>query len=304
MPRSVSIVMHEKFPITQVQPHWALEPEEMGSKRKFWYRPDGRNRRRWLFKYPQTGTGQHWAEKLAAEVAGLLGIRHAPVELAVFNGEPGSITRSFTVDGLELVHGNQILQAFVRGYNPAKRFRQADHTMNKILMALDRIFSNDTAKQKAKSQFAEYLVLDALIGNTDRHHENWGVLRERRDGAWYGLLAPSFDHASSLGRELVDDRRARLLEEDRVGAYVERGRGAIYWSPEDIRGSSPLALVRRATLEYPHLLRPAMAQIDRLDGNVDNLIGRIPDGWMSCLEMEFATKMIHYSLDKLREVVG
>lgn len=56
-----------------------------------------------------------------------------------------------------------------------------------------------------------------MIGNVDRHHENWGILRKRVDGEWYGRLAPTFDHASSLGRELVDTgankSRERYLNE-------------------------------------------------------------------------------------------
>ena len=189
----------------------------MGSKKKFWYRSAARHRTHWLFKYPKPDTREHWAEKIAAELAAILGTRHAAVELAIVKSERGSTTRSFVVDGLELVHGNQILKASVPGYNPEKKFGQADHTLDNALTALDGIFTLDTAKHKAKSYFAEYLVLDAVIGNTDRHHENWGMLRQRHDLEWLQFLAPSFDHASSLGRELVDDRRASLLKRDRIG---------------------------------------------------------------------------------------
>lgn len=56
------------YPILEIQPEWVLEPEVLGSKEKFWYRdPDGESE--WLFKYPQSGTGQHWSEKIAAEIA-------------------------------------------------------------------------------------------------------------------------------------------------------------------------------------------------------------------------------------------
>ena len=252
-----------KFPITKVEPEWVLEPEQMGSKRKFWYGQDGDDSRPSLFKYPRIRTGEHWAEKLAAEVAGMLGIPRAEVELAVFNGEHGSITKSFAINDLELVHGNQILSAYVQGYDPETKFRQADHTLSNALAALDQIFVEDPARHKAKALFAEYLVLDALIGNTDRHHENWGVLRKRKDEKWYGFLAPSFDHASSLGRELRDDKRERRLGESRINAYIERGCGAVYWSEDDPRGVSPLELVRRATREYAELFRPALEKIDR-----------------------------------------
>jgi hypothetical protein len=43
------------------------------------------------------------------------------------------------------------------------------------------------------------LVLDALIANTDRHHENWGVLAGAR------VLAPSFDHGTAWGFNLRDE---------------------------------------------------------------------------------------------------
>ena len=83
--------MSDLYPILEVQPEWVLEPEDLGSKPKFWYcGPEhGEN---WLFKYPQANTGQHWAEKIAAEVADLVDIPHAKVELAVFAGERGSVT--------------------------------------------------------------------------------------------------------------------------------------------------------------------------------------------------------------------
>ena len=246
--------MGERFPIVDVKSEWVLEPEEMGSKEKFWYRPPGEHQRRWLFKCPQDNTGQHWAEKISAEISGVVGIQRAAVDLALFGGRQGSVSKSFVHSDLELVHGNQILSRLLPGYDPRKRFHQADHTLDNILTVMEVIFAKDTSRMDAMSRIAEYLVLDAVIGNTDRHHENWGILRRRRDGSWYGFVAPSFDHASSLGRELLDDRRDRLLDEDRVGNYVARGRGAVYWSTTEAHGPSPLELVCRAAPCFPPLL--------------------------------------------------
>ena len=70
------------YPIVTVDDRWAAGPEQMGSKPKFWCLPDGQEALR-LFKFPQAGTGQHWAEKIAAEVAACLGILHAAVDLGV-----------------------------------------------------------------------------------------------------------------------------------------------------------------------------------------------------------------------------
>jgi len=204
------------YPVIEVQPEWVLEQEQMGSKDKFWYRETGTGHMDWLFKYPKPGTGQHWSEKVAAEIASHMKVRHAPVELAVFQGHRGSTTESFARDGRNLFHGNQVLAGCVLGYDTEATFRHSSHTLANIWQALEKAFFSDSAQHRAKLAMAEYLMLDALIGNVDRHHENWGLLRKLVKEQWQGFIAPSFDHASSMGRELLDERRALLLKEQRV----------------------------------------------------------------------------------------
>jgi hypothetical protein len=128
--------MPERFKVTKVEPEWVLEPEALGTKEKFWYRRTNKSRR-WLFKYPQANTGQHWAEKIAAEIAYLMGIRHARVELGVFEGERGSMTESFVRGGGQLWHGNQILAGTLFGYDSESRFRHSKHSLENIFQALD-----------------------------------------------------------------------------------------------------------------------------------------------------------------------
>lgn len=294
--------MPDPYPVVEIQAEWLLdEPEEeMGSKRKFWYRED-EDGSDWLFKFPRPNTGEHWAEKIAAEVANLLGIPHAAVELAQFGDDRGSVSESFTPKGYELVHGNQLLRWASSGYDPDKTFGQKEHTLENVFRVVDRLFTTDEARIRRKRQIAEYLVLDALVGNTDRHHENWGVVRRREGDEWRGGIAPSFDHASSLGRELRDERRHRLLEESEVGRYVERGRGAVFWSGDERKGPSPLELVRRAILVYDDLFRPALDRLKDVDrSRMNRLIDRIPEGWMSLSSHEFAVAMVGYNVEQLR----
>jgi HipA-like C-terminal domain len=191
------------YKVIEIQPEWVVESEALGSKAKFWYRAnDGEPE--WLFKFPQENTGQHWAEKIAAEVAASLGINHARVELAVFRGTRGSATESFARRGRRrpdrsLFHGNQILAGRVLRYDPMKLFGQSDHTLANIFAAIDNTFPIEWSARMAKVIFASYLVLDALIGNTDRHHENWGILIKQVGNQWEGFLAPTFDHRLRLG---------------------------------------------------------------------------------------------------------
>lgn len=299
------------YQVLEIQQEWVLEPEALGSKEKFWYQSNEKYPE-WLFKYPQENTGQHWAEKIAAEVAAKLRILHARVELAAFQGVRGSATESFARRGRahpdrSLFHGNQILAGQVLVYDPSKKFQQSDHTLANIFAAIDKTFLVQGIARKTKVLFASYIVLDAVIGNTDRHHENWGILIKQVKDRWEGILAPTFDHASSLGRELVDAAdgpcRERLLREERVGAYSERAHGGIFWDNSDKRGVSPLELVRRAAALHPEIFKPALGNLERLDRqSIRVIIDRIPDDWMTPVARQFAEELMCYNWEGLRKI--
>lgn len=294
--------MPDPYPIIEVKPEWVRDPEDMGSKKKFWYRvPGGLLGEYWLFKYPRAKTGEHWAEKIAAEVAELLDIECARVELAVFTEEQGSVTKAFTGLGQELVHGNQMLAVVVHGYDPEATYHHSSHTLANIWRVMEYFFRE--AALETKLRMAEYLVLDALIGNTDRHHENWGILRRRVDDRWKGFVAPSFDHASSLGRELSDEKRDRRLTENRVGDYAEKGRGAIYWLEDDRHGPSPLELVRQAVSCYPDIFRPVGEKLKKFDEiAMEDIVNRIPGGWISSSARKFAIALMCYNFQQLQRL--
>ena len=274
----------------------------MGSKPKFWFRqPD--DKQQWLFKFSREGTGEDWAEKIAAEIAGILEISAPGVELAVFDGRRGSISRSFVLqrEGWDLIHGNELLAANVSGYQRDLVFRQSQHTLDNILTVLRRIFPDPTQSRAQIEQLAGYLTLDALIGNTDRHHENWGVLRRTRaDGSLEDTLAPSFDHASSLGREMLPDERERQLREGRVETYARRGRGGIYVTTAERHGANPLELVLQVAPTMPEAFQPWLARVRALpSASVQSIIGAVPETLMDSTAKRFATAFIEYTRTQL-----
>ena len=297
----------DSYSVEEVQPEWVLHPEDMGGKQKFWYLKPGENEVAWLFKYPRPNSGEHWAEKIAFEVARVLEISCAQVELAIFQGTYGSASKSFISHNQQLFHGNQILARHLNAYDPvARRFVQSQHTLNNIWQGLDRVFEEPEGYEAAKLRFAEFLVLDAAIGNIDRHHENWGVARRHTDDGegWLGYLSPTFDHASSLGRELQDNRREGLLTNSMVGNYSEKGRGGIYWSESDTKAPSPLELVRLAYYHYPNLLAPALSKLAGMDQiELSEIVEGIPPGWMSDAARRFAVRLISYNCKQLQEIV-
>ena len=293
----------DSFLIKEIQLAWVLQPEDMGGKRKFWYRQPEEDDIPWLFKYPRGDSGEHWAEKIAAEVAGLLEITCAPVQLATFQGVMGSSSRSFLTENQQLFHGNQVLARIMADYDLSRRFNQSNHTLENIRIACDQLFVDHDGATAVFAQFAEFLVLDALIGNTDRHHENWGIVVQQGENGWEGYLAPSFDHASSLGRELEDRRREHILVNDRLINYSERASGGIYWSEHDGRAPSPLEIVRKAFREYPDYFESALSKLAKINERyLEDVVSHIPNDWMSSSARRFAIRLICCNCELLQEI--
>lgn len=98
----------EPFPIRDVSAWPARAEEQMGSKRKVWL--ESPTQESYLFKNVRQDSigsvyGDDWAEKLAAELAGLLSVPAAAVDLAHRDGNPGVICRRVNDPGVvELVH--------------------------------------------------------------------------------------------------------------------------------------------------------------------------------------------------------
>lgn len=286
------------FPVLSVDPNSLIGDEQLGSKSKFWFEHEGK---RWLFKLARENTGEDWAEKVAAEIAQVVAIDAARVELADYLGQRGSASLSFMAANESLVHGNEILAGQIFGYDRQKKLKQSDHTFDNIIAAIRNLVGGAGWYHDVVKAIARYIVLDALICNTDRHHENWGFLTTYKTrepgsaGPAFGM-APSFDHASSLGRELLDERASEILAADGVAAYARRGHGGIYWEQTDRRGANPLELVKLASAKFPDYFREPLAGVARTPvAQLLEIVDEVPHLVISEPSRRFAQALITYT---------
>lgn len=302
-----------EYAILEVHRDQRVDTEQLGTKAKFWFRrEDGL----WLFKFAREGTGEDWAEKLASEIAAVLGIKAADVELASFEGRAGCAVKSF-VDreaGEVLLHGNELLAGQVLGYDKYKQQRQSDHTLANIRQAIEKVFPDPVHHRSILMELAGYMVLDALIANTDRHHENWGLLLKPGTKATSEtgqsrvvlkvMVAPTYDHASSLGRELRDEKRIALLDANGVGNYIRHGHGGIYLSSASARGECPLELLEAGVGHYPDVFDPALKQVCEIDVNLlKGFVSQVPASRMSAPARAIAIEVLTYSLRALKSLL-
>lgn len=147
-----------------------------------------------LFKFPKQATDgtityEHISEKLAYDIATLLDIPCAKIDIGTYNGRYGSMSYRINKENEELLEGILFISGLLPEYDKDKLY----DSKNKIYYSLQMIFPIIDLLGFIKD-FFQMIVFDALIGNSDRHHSNWAILRSN-DGINF---SPLYDNGSSL----------------------------------------------------------------------------------------------------------
>ena len=146
--------------------------------------------------------------------------------------------------------------------------------------------------------FVGYLLFDAWIGNQDRHHENWGiVLSSDAQPLELVRLAPSFDHASSLGQNLLDDERSLRLDgkdlKARLERWAQRARSPFYLRDSDTKPLTTFGAFGRLFEALPRAGAEWVARLAAVDGrSVGRILEAVPEPLMSSLTRRFAHRLL------------
>jgi hypothetical protein len=275
--------------------------EQLGTKAKFWFRRGGS-----LVLFKRGRANEDWSEKAAAECAEFLGLPHASVELAECDGQPGIVSPSFVEEVDTLVHGNELLLSIDPLYPRERGYHVAQHTLDSIFEAFEvnRVSAPPSHAWPdgfdARDIFTGYLLLDGWIGNSDRHHENWAVVRRGAEQ----FLAPTYDHASAMGRnETVARLERRLAGDDprvTVRTYAEKCRSAIYRSTAESHPMSAYDAFLEASRRRPiagTFWRRKLASVD--EGRIEGLFDRFPTDRITPGFKTFAIEILRYNRSRL-----
>jgi hypothetical protein len=173
---------------------------------------------RYLFKRsPLWCPDQFWTEILTFKIGCQLGVTvpRAFVASNSSNGDCGALIEWFFgyehESDEQYVPGGDYLTSMIDGYD-RKRGRQ--HNLDSIAQIMEQHSVRDW-----REWWCDTLFFDALIGNTDRHQDNWGLLW--RDGQ--ARMAPAFDNGRSLGHEISPDKMRAFADPARVDRYLRKG---------------------------------------------------------------------------------
>jgi hypothetical protein len=276
----------ELFPRWDVSAWEVVRDETSGAEEKYWLR-DPDTRYVWLYKpvtvRPDHTYGEDWAEKAAAHLADLAGVPHAEVEMAARGASQGSISLDLKPSLFELQEGRILLEGRP-GYvhQPGRRGGHPGHSLENILAVLHGALPPPgwagLPEAAAFDVFAGYLTLDAWIANTDRHDNNWSVLRHATEpGPLY--LCGSYDHASSLAFNVPDAKRVwRLARLERMRQWCEKGVASCFEHTPGMPIPTLVDLAKRALdLASPAAREHWLSNLMQVrDADVQDLMARLP----------------------------
>lgn len=181
--------------------------------------------KRYLFKrskrsYPD----QFWGEIIAYRIGCLLGVT-VPPAFAAWNSKTGhcaALIEWFYNENTEsFVMAGDFLQMMHKDFD-RKLGTQHNFEDNMVLL---RMFSirKILIEPNWPQWWIDALLFDALIGNTDRHQDNWGFIFTRSEQNVSCRLAPLFDNGTSLGHERFTDR-VKLWSQTSFARYIENGK--------------------------------------------------------------------------------
>ncbi len=295
-----------------------------GSKEKRWYR-NPQDRKLHLFKLPVSltddnwkihgeHTGEMWSEKICSELGKATGIEihecniarlkldeesihyyGINVEKIVGQELYGALCTSFLQEGKEsLIEGADMIMEIDPSYD-RKKLKGDKEVYSYDL--LNRLFS-----RYGESEYLyKMIIFDTLIGNTDRHQDNFGMIRNELTKEV--RMAPLYDNSSSLGRELPLLKIELMFKDSRMFNSYLRGRKAssmIKWgSFENAVRLNAFELFKNVKNVSPKIATYIKDLKALTDDKIDDIVNQVPAVVMD----EVRKKFVSAVLKKRRDIL-
>ena len=191
-------------------------------------------------------TPENWSEVLAFEIGTALGFKILKYDLAIYNGRIGCISKNMITpnDNESLVEGHSILSHHDPTYDPSDKKSYSRYTFEFVQNAL-KAYNAEFYIQ----EFIRTLIFDAIIGNSDRHQSNWGIIEsiniteietnknnfvflfkkhtKQRKILEFNVIkkaAPIYDSGCCLGREFSEEQIQQHLDiQSKFDKYIRNG---------------------------------------------------------------------------------
>lgn len=148
--------------------------------------------------------------------------------------------------------GGDLMTLFIQNYD---RKKGEQHNFETICKACE-----DKKVINWQVDLIKILLLDTIIGNTDRHQENWEII-SNKEGIY---LSPAFDNGTSLGYQFLNEDIDNKL--NRLNANINNRTHHLKWKLNDEKKCKHFDLLKLLAEKYPFYL-DTMKNIVNIDCN-------------------------------------
>jgi len=224
---------------------------------------DKKTKEKAYFKYEKYNCSEVCSEKLCYEIAKILGYNCAKIEIGKDENNKIGILNYLFINIATEEHDDAV--SYI---NKDFSKRSEYYNINNIKKCLDKINTN------LFNDFLKIMVFDALVGETDRHEENWGITKNGTDYK----LSPLYDNACNLLREFKDENFAKkyYTNEKDFNSYILKASSIIY--NEDGKRFKLFDLIKYLYKKYPSIVKKEIENLIKLkDKKIEDTVDKLPD---------------------------
>ena len=251
---------------------------------------DSRTGEKAYFKYEKYNCSEACSEKMCYEIAKVLDYPCAHIELGLDeNGNIGILNYLF-IDKMKSEHTDAI--SYI---NKNSKERKEFYTIENIKKCLDEISSN------LFEVFLRIMVFDALVGETDRHEENWGITKIGNDYQ----ISPLYDNGCNLLRDFKNLDLAMKYYDGKKNFkdYIKRPKSLIY-KDDHSKKYNLIELIEELYKKYPLIIGTEIKNLSKLtDDKILEIVNKIPDELLTNKHKEYIITFLKERKRMLTDII-
>jgi hypothetical protein len=192
---------------------------------------------------------QFWVEVIAFRLGCLMGVPVPPAFISIDTGRKlaGALIEwfyNYPQGAFEEYMGGEKL--FLEINPHFDRGKGVQHNVNDLI---DIIHKKERLAESFQEHWAQVFCFDAIIGNTDRHQDNWGLVSS---GDHYDF-SPAFDNGTSMGHEIVEEKLFKKPADFEKYILRKRATHHIRWEKIDKTKLGHFELLKKIIEKYPNM---------------------------------------------------
>lgn len=265
-----------------------------------------------LFKFPKTDpstlvdTTEHISEHIAHQIGNIIGIETARIDIGTYHGRIGCMSYLLNEQKEQIIEG----ALFISQIHPDYDMEQMVEKVSGRYYCIDHLLEVSEAPVIV-NKWIEMMLFDFIIGNTDRHQNNWAMLIHFEHSSIGNSaqirVCPLYDNGSSLCCYINENNVDSYLGRDtnRFKSLTEtKSRSMIRIDGFQKKHPTHIEVVKELLRRYPGTYDIAKRFVFYLNADAINTLMNRYVGILSDKKLQLITKYLKRKIEILENLIN